>query len=171
MQMVKNILISLLLAWFAILMFMPKKQLYYKLERELARQDIVLNEKSIDEGIFSLVLNQPSVYVKGIKVATLDSINFFTLLFYTKVNLQKFLLDDALKESLPVDIDKMTVSHAPWHIKELRVDANSSIGKIIGNIDLSKRSLRVDINTTNDLGMLKSELKQDAEGWYYETSF
>jgi len=37
MQMVKKILITLAVLWFAVLFFMPKQEFYYKLEEELAK--------------------------------------------------------------------------------------------------------------------------------------
>ncbi|HEC45428.1 MAG TPA: hypothetical protein ENI25_01250, partial [Epsilonproteobacteria bacterium] len=110
MQMVKKIFIALFITWFALLIFMPKQEIYYALEKELAKQEIEINEKSIEEGAFSLTLNQASVYVKGIKIATIEELTFFTLLFYTKVELETLLLDDALKAMAPQQTDKAIIS-------------------------------------------------------------
>ncbi len=81
MQMVKKSFIVLMVAWLGILVLMPKQELYYKLEEELAKQDIKLNEAKINEGLFSLTLNQVNVYFKGINVATIEEVNLCTLLF------------------------------------------------------------------------------------------
>jgi uncharacterized membrane protein len=80
MQMVKKSVLIFLMLWFAILLFMPKAELYYTIEKSLAKQDIKLNEKSIEEGPFSLTLKDVTVYVKGIALAKIEELDFFTLL-------------------------------------------------------------------------------------------
>ncbi|MCD6212354.1 MAG: hypothetical protein J7J02_05145, partial [Sulfurovum sp.] len=97
MQMVKNIFITFIVFWFALLLFMPKQELYFTLEKELAKQDIEINEESIEEGVFSLTLIKPVIYVKGIKIATIEKINIFTLIFTSNINIRSLSLDDSLK--------------------------------------------------------------------------
>jgi hypothetical protein len=75
------------------------------IEKELAKQDIEINEQSIQEGIFSLNLIKPVIYVKGIKIATIEKINIFTLIFHTNINVKLLSLDDSLKSFAPQKID------------------------------------------------------------------
>ena len=171
MQMVKKIFIALFITWFALLIFMPKQEIYYALEKELAKQEIEINEKSIEEGVFSLTLNQVSVYVKGIKIATIEELTFFTLLFYTKVELDTLLLDDALKAMAPQQTDKAILSHAILSPFDASVHAEGSFGVIDGSVDLKERKLHINFTETKEIDMIKSQLKKDEKGWYYETSF
>ena len=62
MQMVKRAFIVFMVAWIAIIVLMPKREFYYKLEEELAKHEVILNEESIDEGLFSLNLKEVSIY-------------------------------------------------------------------------------------------------------------
>ncbi len=171
MQMVKKIFIAVFIAWFALLVFMPKQEIYYKLEKELAKKEIKINEKSIEEGLFSLTLKQASVYVKGIKIATIEELTLFTLLFYTKVELDSFLLDDTLKAMAPQQTDKAILSHSVLSPLEASVSAEGSFGVIEGSVDLTERKLHIDFNETKEIETIKSQLKKDEKGWYYETSF
>ena len=171
MQMVKKIFITLFITWFALLIFMPKQEIYYALEKELAQQEIEINEKSIEEGVFSLTLNQASVYVKGIKIATIEEFTLFTLLFYTKVELDTLLLDDSLKAMAPQQTDKAIVSHSLLSPLEASLSAEGSFGVIEGNVDLKERKLHINFTETKEIEMIKSQLKKDEKGWYYETSF
>jgi hypothetical protein len=170
--MVKNIFIAFTVFWFALLLFMPKQELYFTLEKELAKQDIEINEKSIDEGLFSLNLIEPVIYVKGIKIATIEKINIFTLVFTTNINVQTLVLDDSLKAFAPEKIDVANISHSLFSPFKVNIEARGSFGAIEGIADLNKRSLRLDFNeTTKALDTIRSNLKKDAQGWYYETSF
>jgi len=171
MQMVKKIFITLFIAWFALLVFMPKQEIYYALEKELAKQEIEINEKSIEEGLFSLTLKQVSVYVKGIKIATIENLDFLTLLFYTKVELDSLLLDDSLKAMAPQQTDKALLSHTLLSPMSATIQANGTFGVIEGSVDLKEQKLHIDFVETKEIEMIRSQLKKDEKGWFYETSF
>jgi hypothetical protein len=169
--MVKKILIALLVAWLALLVFMPKKALYYKLEEELAKQDVKINEARIEEGLFSLTLKEPSLYVKGIKVATLQEINLFTLILYTSVTFEAITFDETLKEMVPGEIALVAVRHSAVSPLQIGIKAQGGFGTARGEADLSERKIRIDIIEAGELEKFKTRLQKDEEGWYYETSF
>ncbi len=169
--MVKKIFILLFVAWFALLFFMPKQELYYKLEKELAKQGVEVNEESIDEGVFSLTLHNASVYVKGIKVATVEKVSFFTLLFYTKAQIDNLVLDDSLKSMAPQHTDKAVLTHTLFSVLNVSIHAEGSFGLVDGDADLKERTLRLDFIEPKEIDSIKSQLKKDEKGWYYETSF
>ena len=171
MQMVKKTAIALFLIWFILILFMPKEDIYFSLEKELVKNDIELNEESRSEGIFSLSLKNVTVYVKGIPLVTVEKIDFFTLLFYTSIHFETLMIDESLKTMTPTEIEDLLISQSILAPLNLSVDAEGPFGEARGNIDLDKRKLRMDFNDTKALGMLKSKLKKDEKGWYYETSF
>jgi len=171
MQMVKKILIMLGLVWLGFFVLMPKQELYYKLEEVLEKQSIVMNEKQKDEGLFSLTLHQVDVYVKGIKLATIEKVDFFTLLFYSSVTCEDVMLDDSLKAMAPTQITTAKATHAIWAPLKINLNAQGPFGSVEGSMHLNDRSVRLDFNESKGIEMLKSSLKQDEKGWYYETSF
>lgn len=171
MRMVKNSLIVFLVTWLAILAFMPKQELYYTLEEALAKYEIELNEENISEGLFSLNLEQVSVYFKGIKVATIKEVNLYTFLFYSNMELQSLHMDDSLKSMVPQDTKEAILSHSILSPVEVLVEANGSFGLMSGHIDLAQRRVHLDFNESMGIEMLKPQLKKDEKGWVYETSF
>ena len=150
---------------------MPKEEIYFSLEKELAKNDIELNEESRSEGIFSLNLKNVTVYVKGIPLVTIEELDFFTLLFYTRIHFETLMIDESLKTMTPTKIEDLCITQSMLAPLTLSVKAEGSFGEARGNVDLDKRKLRMDFNDTKALGMLKSQLKQGDKGWYYETSF
>ena len=171
MQMVKKIAIGFFFILFALIFFMPKEEIYFKIEQELVKNEIELNEESRNEGFFSLSLKNVTVYVKGISLVTVEEINFFTLLFYTKIEIKNLLFDESLKSMTPTEIEALTISQNILSPTSLNIAAEGTFGEVEGTIDLVSRNLRLDINDTKELDMLKSQLKQGEKGWYYETSF
>ncbi|GIT98918.1 hypothetical protein [Sulfurovum sp. TSL1] len=171
MQMVKKSGIVLIVAWFAILVLMPKQEFYYKLEEALSEQEIELNEEKIEEGLFSLNLHQVTVYFKGIPVATIEEMDLCTLLFYSSLELQGLHVDDSLKRMVPQETQKALLSHSILSPLKVSVDAEGSFGGMTGEIDLNARTVHLDFNESKDIEMLKPQLKKSEKGWFYETSF
>jgi hypothetical protein len=172
MQMVKNIFLIFIVLWFSLLVFMPKEELYFTLEKELAKQDIEINEENIEENLLSLNLINPVIYVKGIKIATLEKINIFTLLFYTNINVKSLILDESLKSFAPEKIDVANISYSLLTPLHANIEAKGSFGMLEGDVNLNERNLRINFTeTTKEINTIKSNLKKDEKGYYYETSF
>lgn len=166
MQLVIKIFIYSILTLFLFLYFMPKKEIYYALEKELEKSEIVLNEESIEENIFSLNLKNIVVYAKGIKVANIENIDVSTTLFSSKITIKNASLD----ETLPINesIKIANIKHSIFSLTSLNIEANGSFGKANGILE--NRVLRVDFNDSKKVVNLKKQLKKDDKGWYYETS-
>ncbi len=172
MQVVKKLFLVLFVLWFAVLLFMPKQELFYMLEKNLAEQGIVINEKKIDEGLFSLNLIDASIFYKGVKVATVEKINIFTLLFTTNIHISTLELDDALKTFAPQKIDSADITQQPFSPYTVKISALGSFGEMEGVADLKTGKLRLDfLNTTKEIDLIRPNLQKDEKGWYYETSF
>ena len=171
MQVVKKIFIGIFVIWFAILAFMPKTELYYLLEKELVKYDVKLNEKSIDEGIFSLKLNGVKLFVKGIHIADIKEIKVMTFLGYTTFNVKDIVVDELLTSQAPKEIKNIDIVHSVMDIEHINIDANGSIGEVNGTVSLVEKKLRVDFKNSKKIYRFKNYLKKDKRGWYYEKTF
>ncbi|MFT7879461.1 MAG: hypothetical protein ABXS91_03615 [Sulfurimonas sp.] len=171
MQMVKKIVTVIVVLWLAVIVMMPKQEIYYLLEQELAKNDIKISSEKIGEGWFTFTLKEPSIYVKGIKVATVKEIELFTLLFYTRGTLEGLQLDPSLERFAPREIDHAVVTHSVVNPMNMIIDANGLFGEAAGSVNVMERGIRMKFSQRKNLGMLSSKLKKDGEGWLYETSF
>lgn len=171
MQVVKKTAITVLLIWFVLVLFMPKEEIYFKLEQELLKNDIQINEESKSEGIFSLSLKKVTVYIKGIPLATVEEIDFCTLLFYTSVQFENLMIDESLQSMTPTEIENLHITQSVLKPLNLSIKAEGSFGEGKGNIDLKNRTLRMNFNDNKALKMIQSQLRQGEKGWIYETSF
>ena len=171
MQMVKKSVLIFLMLWFAILLFMPKAELYYTIEKSLAKQDIKLNEKSIEEGLFSLTLKDVTVYVKGIALANIEELDFFTLLFYSSLEVNNLKVDEALHAKVPAATKEASFTHSVLTPFSVSIDANGSFGAIEGKVNIVNKDVRIDFVEVGDISMIQSLLTKDEKGWFYEKSF
>ena len=171
MQVVKKSIGILFAVWFTLLLFMPKEEMYYSVEKMLAAQDITLNEKSIDEGIFSLTLKDVTVYVKGIALVNIDEIDFYTLLFYNTLHIDNLVVDEVLHSKVPTKTKKAVFTYHIFAPLTVSMDANGSFGYAKGSIHLVKKKLHIDFVKAKEIEMIKPYLKKGNKGWFYEKSF
>ncbi len=171
MQVVKKVLFFLVLIWLGIVLFMPKVSLYFTLEKALAKEGVEINEKRIDEGLFTLTIEEPVIYVHGIRVAKLSRIRFFTLLFYTRAAAENMEVDSSLKQYVPEKITGISLTHQVFRPLVLSVRAEGDFGNAEGTVDMAVRKVHINVADSKKLGMLKKTLKKGKDGWYYETSF
>ncbi|MEY3091138.1 MAG: hypothetical protein RL113_1454 [Pseudomonadota bacterium] len=171
MQMVKKGLLAALAVWFLVIVLMPKTAFYYKVEAWLARQDIVLNETKINEGLFSLELEGVTVYVKGIPIANIQTLKFCTLFLYSSLTVEGLLLDDSLKAMAPQDVNEAYIRQFIGLPFNLFITADGSFGQAEGSVDISARKMHLDFNDSAHVQMLRPPVKKGEKGWYYETSF
>jgi hypothetical protein len=169
--MVKKTAFILVVLWLAVIVMMPKQELYYLLEQELAKQDIQISSEKISEGWFTLSIKEPSVYVKGIKVATIEEIDIFTLLFYTRASLKGLLLESSLERFAPKEIDQAAATYSIVAPLNVALNGNGIFGEAEGSANLKENRLKLKFSENKHLGMLSSQLKKEGEGWIYETSF
>jgi len=171
MQMVKRGLLLFLLLWAGVIVFMPKESLYFALEKRLAKEGIEINEAKIEEGLFGLTLRQPVIYVEGIKVARVQKIRMYTLLFYTSIKAENIEVEKGFHRYVPAKVEKVWFIHTLLHPLEISVTVKGSFGTITGMIDLKKHKIHLDVTHPEKLGILQREIKKNKKGWYYETSF
>jgi len=171
MQMVKNIFITFIVFCFAFLVFMPKQELYFTLEKELAKQDIEINEESLKETVFGLTAKNVTFYFKGIKVATAQEIDIYTLFFYSRAKVITLKVDESLRALVPQEIENTRFVHSMLSPFIVRIKIRGTFGLAEGTMNLKTRKVHIDFTDPKNIVSIRSQLKKDEQGLYYETSF
>jgi len=166
--MVKKILLVLVLLPFLVLALSPKKELFYLLEKRLANQGIVLSGGTMDAGIFGLSVEHPTVYFKGIKVATVDELSIVSVLFWTRVSAERIVVDSALHAYAPPKIDRVQIHHQLLAPTEAAITIDDPQFGGTGSLDLSQRHLRVLFPKLPAGAPAARYLKRTKGGWVYE---
>ena len=169
--MVKKIILTLLVIWLALVIFAPKREIYYAVEAQLLKEDLVISNEDIEEGLFTLTLKHPEFYVKGIKIAEAERIDFFTLLFYSTLSAKNIRLDASLQQWAPREISSVSAVYSVWAPQRIDLKLSGSFGEARGYIAVSERKVHLDLTETLSIGALQHLLRKGEKGWYYETSF
>lgn len=170
MQMVKKIVMVLAVLWLALLLFMPKSELYYLLEHKLVDEGVKINERQIKEGPFGLSLYGAKVYYRGVPTIEIAEVDLLTLLVYHRVTVRGLGVDPLLKKQFPDTIKEMVITHSPIDPLHITVAGQGSFGDFTGSLDLRTRKLHIDIVKAKKLNTIQSWLKKGEKGYYYETT-
>ena len=169
--MVKKIILIIVLLPILLWVLSPKKELLYLLEKQLAKQGVVLSDGTIREHPFGLTIEHPSLYFKGIKVATADTISFWSVLAYTQGTIDTVAFDPSLHSYLPEKIEKVLLVHNV-------LDPNTAVLSIIdsaftgeGSVEIMARKVHMLFPTLSDKSALTRYLKHTKGGWTYEQRF
>lgn len=171
MPMVKYLVISLITILLFVTIFAPKKEIFFMIERQLLQHDVIIDNESIEVSPFSLTLKDAEIYLKGIKVAKIGSIDLFTLLLFSSVDVQGVDIDNSLKRFVPTEIEHIEAHHSILKPLTLSLDINGTFGETQGYIDINEQKVHLDLIEEGTLGTLRQMLKKGQDGWYYETSF
>lgn len=170
--MVRNIIILIILLPYMIISFMPKKELYFLLEKNLQKQGIIISGENIDESWLGLEIQHPTVYADGASIMHSKSIDVENRFLYSDILIEKL----SVAEGLPLEFsaDKLTISHNLISPTKLYIDGNSSFGELAGSINIKDSNINIDIINGKDLTDIAKSihgLEKTEKGWHYESKF
>lgn len=167
--MVRNMVVLLIALPLLAMFFMPKKELYYLLEKRLSEQNIVISGETLQEDLFGFTVKHPTLYLGGAPVAAAKEVSLWSLWIYTKVN----LFDLQIAKGLPSELsaEKVSAVHSIGSPFEVRLVGESSLGALRGKIQLKARMIHLDIAKGGENKALARYLKKSEKGWVYESRF
>jgi len=139
------------------------------LEKKLATQNIIISDEVIEEGVLSLDIKHPTFYFSGAPIATADQISLWSILFYTKVNINKMQIAEGLATEL--SLSSLSLEHSILSPLLVKMTGESSLGILKGDVALRERNVRIEISGGRENKAFRKYLKKSKEGWYYESKF
>ncbi len=171
MQMVKKIIGGFFLLLIFLVVFAPKQQIYYLLEEKLAKDDIVISNEKFHDNLFGCSIEDADIYLKGIKVAKIKSIDLNIFFLYNKLSINSVQTDKGIQNIVPKSIDKLTAIFSIIKPYKIAIDATGSFGEIKGGVYIGMNKLFLRFTKTKDIRVFRKFIKRDKEGFYYEKLF
>jgi len=168
--MVKKAILVFMVVILSLAIFAPKRELYYMLEDRLMQSGIIIDDEQIEDGLISLTINHPKIYVKGILIANVAKIRLWTIFFYSRLAVGNIDIDKSLQKFVPSPIKKVQVAYYLANPTNLSILVTGDFENINGQLSLKDRVVHIDITDKKLINRFKSQLKKGENGWYYETS-
>jgi len=156
-----TIIISILLG---VILFMPKENLFFTLQKELSKQNIYINTKT-SSNLLSLNLSNSTIFVDKMDLAKIKQTNILPLIFFNKIELNKISINFN-----NLQIKHLNIIYSILDPFKIKIDGNSNFANITGIINLKNHKLKIYLlNLTNNT--IKSFLKKDKKGYFYVQTF
>ena len=168
MQMVSRLIVAIVVAWIGIVGFAPKKELYYKMEQELAKKGIVIGDENLSTSFTGITLTHPKIYYQGVPIISISKIRFWTVLVYSRLDMDNIEPMNIVKEKYPFSIVNMRATYSLLTPLEIKIHGEGDFGKVKGWVNLKQHLLHLDIVEEKNLKTLQPLLKKGEKGWYYE---
>jgi len=163
MQMVKRLFGGFFLLIILLWLVSPKQELYFLLEKELKKNDIIISNERFVDRWYGLEIYDADIYVKGIKIAKAESLKLYIFFLYNKLT-----LDGVKTEIDPKSIETTTVVFNVIKPYKVAIKSSGSFGLIEGGIYIMKKKLILRVKEPKDIRAFKKFLKKDKKGDYYE---
>ena len=171
MHLVKKSIVVFISAWLSIVVFSPKKELYDYAKSRLEEAGVVVSNKKITENLAGIDIERVGVSYKNKTILSLDSMNIWTLIFYTHTQIKNLKLSLG-NHSAPIILTRVEAHHLFWDPFDIHFTGKGSSGKIVGEISLKRRVISFHfVGRKERLGALRNYLKKDREGWSFEYKF
>ena len=172
MQMVRRIIggffLSILLLW----LLAPKEELYYFLEKELKKNDIIISNETVKDIWFGFIIENADIYVKGAKMVQLSKLQLNIFFLYNTLTVENIETNEAIHNVAPKDIGNAMVKYSVLDPLKITIDAQGSFGVATGAVTPIDRKVKILLPVAKDIKVFKKFLEKDKEeGWKYETNY
>ncbi len=170
MQMVRKGIVVFIVILLSLAIFSPKREIYHLLEEKLMQNGIIIDDEEIDDGLLSLTIYHPKIYLRGALIADVEKIKLWTIFFYSRLAIGHIKIDSSLEKFVPSPITKVQFSYSLVNPTNLSILATGDFENIKGQLSLKNRKVHIDIADKKLVNKFKSQLIKGENGWYYETS-
>ncbi|RUM67674.1 MAG: hypothetical protein DSZ06_00720 [Sulfurospirillum sp.] len=170
----KKILIAIVSFLVAVVLFMPKVNLFYTLEELLKKEHVEIVVDSIKDRWIDLVLKDATVFYDKIESVKAKEIDIKPWLVYNVIEAKDITMAKGLQSILNFKIDEAKISHSILHYKSLNIEASGDFGSLSGEVDLLKRSVHILLQPTRRFErsqVARDYFKKSKEGLIYESKF
>lgn len=145
-----------------LIIFMPKDNIYFKIQEILSKKNIYIN--SDIKNSLALELKNGTVFVNKMDLAYFDRCEIYPYIFWNKIECNNINIANQYK------ITNINGSYSIINPFKIKISGNSNFGKIEGEINIFDKNGRIYITKlTNSL--IKRYLKKDKKGYYYDVKF
>lgn len=158
---------------FALIAFLPKTNLFYFAETQLAKKEIYISNEKIVDKFYKLEVKDANVIYEDILIGNFKQLDVMAMLFYNKITVKKAQIFSSNFKFIPKELESLELVYSILSPKIIDIKSKSSIGDLKGNFDLvtQKLSLELHVNKKEKVRykeILKYFKKQKGGKYIYE---
>lgn len=157
---------------FTFIVFLPKTNLYFFLEKNLKEYSVIIDNETIKEEIFSISINNGDIYFLNKKYASFDKIDISTFLFVNNISANDINLEEDTKKLFPYNILNSQIKYNIFSPTTITFDSVGDFGNVEGSFDLISQTLFITLKPSNEFQKKSREylinMKNDKGVYTYE---
>ncbi|RUM68072.1 MAG: hypothetical protein DSZ05_01685 [Sulfurospirillum sp.] len=168
----KKFLLLLGSFYLAIVLLMPKTELYYTLKSFLVPQQVVLTQKSVKDRWFDLKIEGMKLFYDGIESAEAEQVEVLPWLFFNRISAQNVRAGKDVRKMFDFNADQVTVTHSVIAPMEAKISAHGNFGTVEGAFYLKEGKLKLICQPTKmfqSSSMFRELFKKTGEGYVHES--
>jgi len=146
---VKGFIYSLVF-FLALIVFLPKENLFYYGLQKLKKQNIELNYKKLEDDFDKLSIDKTKVYYQGIEALEVQNIDTKVWFFINNIEFKKVILNDSIKKMVPT-IDSFQLLQMQYTLIDplhIQIKGIFNEGKLKGSFNLIDRVIKIEFYTS-----------------------
>lgn len=159
-----------------LMVFLPKKSLYFAAEKELQNYGVILSGEKLTPHFASLQIDDATLYLQGIKSAHIGEIQIRFLGLYNTIELHNITLSKAVEAFFPKKIEKLQLRYTIVNPLFVVADGDGAFGEAHIVFNLQSLHLSATLHPSQkmkrEFATTLRELRRDSKGGYsYEQTF
>ena len=130
---------------------LPKENIYYKIEEQLLKSDLIIYDEAVNSSLNSLTIKNGIINYKGIDGATFRTITLNINIFSNDLIIKNLKTNQSLQNLIPTSFDEIKISYSILKPTKILLKAKSKIGNVDGNIDLTISKLSLSFEPRKNL--------------------
>ena len=160
----------------ALMYFAPKENIYFALENELKKHDVIISNEKINDSGFTLELNDAEIFFKSIKSAEIKAIDIKIFGVYNSLTLEGIKLSEAASSFLPLNVERVSITHSIFNPLNISIYELGENGEIEGSFNVMEMALRILFNPSElmlqEYKNSMNKFKKSEDGSYgYDKTF
>ncbi|MEJ2437197.1 MAG: hypothetical protein P8Y49_04830 [Sulfurovaceae bacterium] len=169
MLMVKKGLLYTLLVLFLLFWFAPYEKFFYTMQHHLATKNIYLHYDNLSSKWWGGLAMENFEVSRGNNII-FQAKQFEIFPFFVSLNASANE-SNLYEQFAKIEAKEAKLSWSIFSINEIDINAQGNFGTIEGSFSLLDTKLKLRFASDDNIEYLKSFLKEDNNGWYYEKAF
>lgn len=176
MKKLRSFLIYFLLLIVSIIIFLPKESLYFLLEKEMKKYEIIISGEKVSDKPFTLSISDGDLFYKQIESANFKNVSISSFIIYNKISVEDIKISSTFADILPTEIEKIQIIYSIFDPLNIKADSSGDFGVAYATASILDRKVTLHLEPskilTSRYAKLLNMMKKDETGGYiYEYNF
>jgi hypothetical protein len=176
--MIKKILlrssVALLTFYIALIVTLPKSEIWYKIESELYKNRVVVDGETLNETLTTLNVENGNVLFEALSIANFDKKSLFLTLLYNQISVKNLQLGEDTASFKDFFFEDLYITHSIISPMVLSLSGHGNFGELKGRFNLETKQIDLLVQPSDRLKKERTvmkHLKKHEKGYIYNAKF